>query len=59
MTLSTSLSFLMHQVDSKVADKPTREKLYNDMMEFSYRQPFIAVCCPFQTLPLFTFTKLA
>lgn len=50
MTLSATLSFLIRQFDERVADKATRDKFYDDVMEFSYRQPFIAVCfspaCP-------------
>ncbi|CUS11402.1 unnamed protein product [Tuber aestivum] len=43
MAVSATLSFLMEQFDKRVADKPTREKFYHDVMEFSYHQPFTAV----------------
>lgn len=46
MALSATLSFLIRQFDERVADKATRDKFYDDVMEFSYRQPFIAVCFP-------------
>lgn len=43
MAVSATLSFLVEQFDKRVADKPTREKFYHDVVEFSYHQPFIAV----------------
>jgi len=42
MAVSATLSFLVEQFDKRVVDKPTREKFYHDVVEFSYHQPFIA-----------------
>ncbi|RPB05652.1 hypothetical protein L873DRAFT_1756950 [Choiromyces venosus 120613-1] len=63
MAASATLSFLMEKFDKRVADKPTREKFYHDVVEFSYHQPFIAAFVllqlMFSLLPLLGFLSFS